>query len=129
MISRVLSAALVAVALSATGCAATNAPASGLLFTSVGGPVGATDFGAPPTPSQPTSSYGSTVAAATPAPAAAKTGTSETTGFLWLVTIGDASIDSAKKNGAITRVASVDYQHVIVLGGLFSKYTTIVKGE
>lgn len=128
MISRFLSAALVAVALSVTGCAATNAPASGLLFTSVSGPVGATDFGAPP-PAQPTNSYGSTVAAATPAPTASKTGTSETTGFLWLVSIGDASIDTAKKNGAITRVASTDYQHVVVLGGLFSKYTTIVKGE
>ena len=128
MISRVLSAALVAVALSVTGCAATNAPASGLLFTSVSGPLNATDFGAPP-PTPPPSSYSSTAAAATPAPAATKTGTSETTGFLWLVSIGDASIDAAKKNGAITRVASVDYQHVIVLGGLFSKYTTIVKGE
>ncbi|MBX3467755.1 MAG: hypothetical protein KF878_12800 [Planctomycetes bacterium] len=129
MITRVLTALTCAVALSVTGCAATNAPASGLLFTSVSGPLNATDFGAPHAPAQPTSSYGSTAAPATPAPAATKTGTSETTGFLWLVSIGDASIDTAKKNGAITRVASTDYQHVIVLGGLFSKFTTIVKGE
>ncbi|MCW8137694.1 MAG: TRL-like family protein [Planctomycetota bacterium] len=128
MISRVLSSALICAVLFTSGCAATNAPASGLLFTSVAGPLNATDFGAPP-PTQPTSSYSSTAAAATPAPTASKTGTSETTGFLWLVSIGDASIDAAKKNGAITRVASVDYQHVIVLGGLFSKYTTVVKGE
>ncbi len=128
MISRVLSAALICAVLFLNGCAATSAPASGLLFTSVSGPLNATDFGAPPS-AQPTSSYGSTAAAATPAPTASKTGTSETTGFLWLISIGDASIDTAKKNGAITRVASTDYQHVIVLGGLFSKFTTIVKGE
>lgn len=129
MISRVLSVALICAVLFTTGCAATNAPASGLLFTSVSGPLNATDFGAQSTPSQPASSYGSTAAATTPAPTASKTGTSETIGFLWLVSIGDASIDAAKKNGAITRVASTDYQHVIVLGGLFSKFTTIVKGE
>ncbi|MBX3468657.1 MAG: hypothetical protein KF878_17420 [Planctomycetes bacterium] len=128
MISRVLSALICAVALSVTGCAATSAPASGLLFTSVHGPIGATDHGAPP-PAPQGSSYGSTAAAATPAPSGTKTGTSETTGFLWLVTVGDASIDAAKKNGSIVRVASVDYQHVIVLGGLFSKFTTVVRGE
>lgn len=119
-ILRVLSAALLTAALSLTGagCAATNAPASGLLFTSVQGPVCATSVG--PEPAQ-----GGTAA---PAPST-KSGTSETTGFLWLITVGDASIDAAKRNGSITRVATVDYQHMIVLGGLFSQYRTVVKGE
>jgi hypothetical protein len=120
MIFRALSVALVAVlSLTASGCAATNAPASGLLFTSVSGPVCATDHGAAP----------AGAAAAPAAPAGLKNGTSETTGFLWVVTVGDASIDTAKKNGSISKVASVDYKHMIVLGGLFSQYQCIVRGD
>lgn len=110
--------AMTVLSLTASGCAATNAPASGMLFTSVSGPIGATDHGAQPQ-----------AAAAPAAPAGLKSGTSETTGFLWLVSIGDASIDTAKKNGSISRVATVDYHHMIVLGGLFSQFRTTVKGE
>lgn len=48
--------------------------------------------------------------------------------FLGAVATGDASIDTAKKNGGITRVASVDQSSTRVLG-YYARFCTIVKGE
>ena len=41
---------------------------------------------------------------------------------------GDASIGAAKANGGITKVASVDYDVMNVLG-VYGQYCTVVKGE
>ena len=57
-----------------------------------------------------------------------RTGTAESVNILGLVGRGDASIDQAKKNGGITVVSSVDYQHKVILG-VYSKTTTIVCGQ
>lgn len=48
--------------------------------------------------------------------------------ILGLVATGDASIDTAKKNAGITRVASVDHSSTRVLG-YYARFCTIVKGE
>ena len=48
--------------------------------------------------------------------------------ILGLVATGDASIDTAKKNASITRVASVDHSSTRVLG-YYARFCTIVKGE
>ena len=48
--------------------------------------------------------------------------------ILGLVATGDASIDSAKRNAGITRVASVEQTAARVLG-YYAKYCTIVRGE
>ena len=48
--------------------------------------------------------------------------------ILGLVATGDSSIDAAKKNAGITRVASVDHTSTRVLG-YFARFCTIVKGE
>lgn len=56
-----------------------------------------------------------------------KTGRSQAQGII-LVGFGDASITTAAKNGAITKVHHVDSNSLNVLG-IYSKYETIVYGE
>jgi uncharacterized protein YceK len=41
----------------------------------------------------------------------------------------DYSLQTAAKNGGITRIATVDLRITNMLGGLFVTYTTIVTGE
>ncbi len=48
--------------------------------------------------------------------------------ILGLVATGDSSVDTAKKNGGITRVTSVDYEVENVLG-VIGKYCTVVRGS
>lgn len=48
--------------------------------------------------------------------------------ILGAIATGDASIDSAKKNAGITRVASVDHISTRVLG-YYARFCTIVKGD
>ena len=55
-------------------------------------------------------------------------GTSSCINVLGLVSIGDASVRAAAKDGNITRVQHADYNFFNVLG-VFSKYTTVVYGE
>ncbi|MCM2351200.1 MAG: TRL-like family protein [Bacteriovoracaceae bacterium] len=50
------------------------------------------------------------------------------TSVLGLVGSGDASIDAAKKDGSITKVASIDASSFSVLW-FFNKYCTIVRGN
>jgi len=57
-----------------------------------------------------------------------KTGKACMLSILALVASGDASIEKAKAEGGITKVASVDYNAFNVLG-VYGKYCTIVKGE
>jgi hypothetical protein len=41
----------------------------------------------------------------------------------------DVSLQTAAKNGGITKIATVDARVTNILGGLFVTYTTIVTGE
>ncbi|WP_238582904.1 TRL-like family protein [Isoalcanivorax pacificus] len=88
------------------GCAAAVSPVgNGFLFTSVAGPVNASD-----------NEHSS------------KTGESCAANILGIVAGGNASIDAAKQKGNISKVSSVDYRSTTVLG-MFSQSCTIVKGE
>lgn len=57
-----------------------------------------------------------------------KTGTACSTRVLTLVATGDASIQAAKNNGNITKVASADTEYFNILG-VYGKACTIVTGE
>ena len=65
---------------------------------------------------------------ATTAGGASKVGTATSTSYLGLWAEGDASIAAAKKNGGITTVSSVD-EHIKSILGLYTTYTTTVRGE
>lgn len=57
-----------------------------------------------------------------------KTGKACVINVLMLVGAGDGGIDAAKREGNITKVASVDYDFMNILG-VYGQYCTIVKGE
>ena len=62
-------------------------------------------------------------------PIGAKTGSAKADVFLSVFCFGgDASIQTAAKNGGITRVATVDMKMTNILN-LLQSYTTIVTGE
>lgn len=48
--------------------------------------------------------------------------------ILGLVVMGDMSIDTAKKKGGITKVATVDFEGTSILG-LYSTVCLVVRGE
>ncbi len=57
-----------------------------------------------------------------------KIGMSKATSVFGLFATGDASIETAKRNGGITKVATVDKKSENILG-LIGTYTTIVTGQ
>lgn len=57
-----------------------------------------------------------------------KVGTSSSVGILGLVSIGDASIQTAANSAGIKKVSHVDAKKTSVLG-LFAKYELVVYGE
>ena len=57
-----------------------------------------------------------------------KIGVSQCTSILGLIALGDCSIATAKKNGDITKVYSVDGQVKNILG-IYGTYTLVVTGE
>ncbi|GFO56623.1 TRL family protein [Geomonas sp. Red276] len=57
-----------------------------------------------------------------------KEGTAECESILSLVATGDCSIETAKKNGGITRVSAVDWEVKNILG-IIGKYKVKVYGE
>jgi len=58
-----------------------------------------------------------------------KVGTAKATGYLGMLFFGaDASIQSAAKNGGITKISTVDIKQGSILG-LIVTYETIVTGE
>ena len=65
---------------------------------------------------------------ATANPVGNKVGTSKTTGVLGLVSIGDASIQTAANSAGIKKISHVDVKKMSVLG-LFATYSTVVYGE
>lgn len=58
----------------------------------------------------------------------AKVGTSESMDVLSLVAIGDSSIETAAKNGGITKIHHVDWECFNILG-IFGQYKAIVYGD
>ena len=65
---------------------------------------------------------------ANPTVTAQKIGTACATGILGLVATGDASIEAAKRNGNITKVATVD-RNSTGIAFFYAEYCTIVSGE
>lgn len=57
-----------------------------------------------------------------------KKGESCSTRALVLVAVGDSSINAAKNEGSITKVASADTEYFNILG-IFGKACTVVRGE
>lgn len=57
-----------------------------------------------------------------------KTGVSKCKSYCGFVTIGDASIEAAKKNGGIKKVVTVDWKAKSIMG-FVAEYECIVKGE
>jgi len=66
---------------------------------------------------------------ATSNPVGSKVGTAKATGYLGILFFNaDASIQSAAKNGGITKISTVDVKHSSFLNIIVS-YETIVTGE
>lgn len=86
-----------------SGCSSVT-PMNGTLFVDLKGPI-----------------------AIGPAATAAKTGEAKATGILGVV-LGDVSIETAMKNGGITKVHHVDSKVRNILG-IYAEYTTVVYGE
>ncbi len=57
-----------------------------------------------------------------------KVGTAESESLLCIISRGDASIETAAKNGGITKIKTVDYKVFSILG-LYGKLTTVVTGD
>ncbi len=55
-------------------------------------------------------------------------GTSTTYSVLGLVSWGDGSVNTAAKNGGLTKVDRMDY-HLYNILGIYSEYTTVVYGK
>ena len=64
--------------------------------------------------------------AARPGP---KAGESCAMGVLGVAAWGNMSLDAAKKQGGITRVDSLDYRVMDILGVVFQKRCTVITGE
>jgi hypothetical protein len=58
-----------------------------------------------------------------------KTGKACVTGYLGIVSSGDASVKAAAAAGGINKVNAVDYQNDNLLGSLIAKTCTIARGE
>lgn len=88
------------------GCAAyAVSPVLGGLYTDVKAPITATS----------NTSY-------------SKMGSATASSILGLIAVGDASINTAAKNGGITRIHHVDFKSTSILG-IYATYTVFVYGE
>jgi hypothetical protein len=101
---RLLAASTLAIVLS--GCATASAPVNGFVYSHVLGPVAVTDSADTPT----------------------KVGRSYARSIFGLWATGDASIETAAKNGGITKIHHVDHETQVILG-IIADYTTIVYGN
>ncbi len=95
-----------ALILSLAGCATATSPVSGFIYSHVIAPVGMTGSADKPT----------------------KVGRSQARSILGLYATGDASIETAAKNGGITKIHHVDHETQVILG-VIADYTTIVYGN
>lgn len=87
------------------GCASASSPVSGAWYTDVKGPITVTD------------AYGGTAM-----------GQACATSILGLVATGDASLETAKKNGGVAQVTAVDHTSNSILG-FYAKFCTVVYGK
>lgn len=92
-------------ALALNGCAMAPTPVTGFVYTKVKGPMQATD------------AYGGSAH-----------GEACATSILGVYASGDASIETAKKNGGVAQVVTVDHTTDNILG-LFAKFCTHVYGK
>lgn len=88
-----------------SGCAFVNAPLIGGIVTNTTSPLTATSNNI-----------------------CEKTGNAKCTSILGIVAYGDCSIETAKKNGGLSEVSSVDVKAFSVLG-FYASYETIVCGK
>jgi hypothetical protein len=93
------------VAMAMLGCATAQAPVNGALWQDVKGGVMATE------------AYGGSAK-----------GEACASSILGIVATGDASINTAKKNGGIVQVVAIDHTSNNILG-FYAKYCTIVYGK
>ncbi|HMW04558.1 MAG TPA: TRL-like family protein [Leptospiraceae bacterium] len=49
--------------------------------------------------------------------------------MLYLIAVGDSSIESAVKDGKITKIATVSYEQLGILSFVYHRFCTIVTGE
>ena len=73
------------------------------------------------------SSY-SEAESATSNQAGGRMGEACTSSYLFLVAVGDSSIETARRNGGITLITSVD-QRIESFLGIYGKYCTVVRGR
>jgi len=59
----------------------------------------------------------------------AHTGKASCTSYVWVVTLGDCSVQSAMQNGGISKVHHVDSEFQSYFFGIYGKFTTVVYGE
>jgi len=64
-----------------------------------------------------------------PAEAGPRTGRACSTSYLWLVALGDSSIEAARIEGGVSEIATVEYQNFAVLSVVFHRFCTVVTGE
>ncbi len=60
--------------------------------------------------------------------AVSKTGEACTVNYVGLVSLGDASIETARKNAGIKKIAYIDNSYTNILG-FYQKYCTLVRGN
>lgn len=96
--------AILSLTLSALTLSSCGAPRVGAIYTDVTAPVAASNGGG------------------------SRVGVSKSTTYLGLISIGDASINTAKRNGGISTVTSAD-EHISSILGIITTYTTTVRGN
>ena len=88
-----------------SGCAMVQTPALGWIYTDVQGPIAATSNNA-----------------------GTRIGKSCASSILGLFASGDASINTARRNGRIREITSVDHESNSILG-IYAKICTVVRGK
>lgn len=58
-----------------------------------------------------------------------KEGTASAYSVLWLVAWGDAGSKAAARDGGIEVINHADTKHLMILGGLFARTTTVAYGD
>jgi len=56
-------------------------------------------------------------------------GKSSCESYVWVVAVGDCSVETAMKNGNISKVHHVDSEFKSYFFGIYTKFTTVVYGE
>jgi hypothetical protein len=65
----------------------------------------------------------------TSAQSRAHVGKASCSSYLWVVSIGDCSVQAAMDNGGISKIHHVDSEYVSYFLGIYAKFTTVAYGE